>query len=362
MSIEMSNQDRLMAAAARNTELLRGLSETEHAPSALRQSQAYLTDLEREIQESKDILKKLASKTQQEKSEHESFQKSTMRRFAYRAGGKKEKFEKKASKEEREYFEAINEEHQARSRLQQWRAAWDIAFKDHQQLEKTAKCHQELQDELDALYNEVFAGFTPDFPGEDEKESAFNEARERFSVAKQRHVAETQALQCMLDADTFMTQALKDLDDARGYSRADMFGGGTMMDMMERDALSKAQNATDKVKMLVAQAQRLSPETRGLGQIDIAQGHMLSDVVFDNVFSDMAMHDRIKASQGQCVKEAQGLKRGVRETRGREGVLGEEAREAFERVESARRDLQEIRKEFFEGVPKLPSYDQATRQ
>ncbi|KAL8724249.1 MAG: hypothetical protein Q9166_008055, partial [cf. Caloplaca sp. 2 TL-2023] len=118
-------------------------------------------------------------------------------------------------------------------------------------LEETDRAHKNLQAELDALYNSIFAGPTPKFPGEDQKEWALRQARDAFNDAKRRHEAEAQAAKCLRDTNQFRGEALRSLDDARSHSRMDMFGGGTLTDMMEREALSGAQNATDKAKMLV---------------------------------------------------------------------------------------------------------------
>lgn len=208
------------------------------------------------------------------------------------------------------------------------------------------------------MYNSIFAGPSPDFPGEDQKEWAFREARDAFNTVKQRHEAEVQAVKCLQEADTFMHVAVESMADARDSSRMDMFGGGRLSDMLERDALNKAQNATDKVRMLVAQAQRISPETQGLGQINIAQGHVMGDIFFDNIFSDMAMHDRIKDSQAQCQAEAQRLKQLIVATKAKSDHLGAEASQAMDRLEYTRRDLQQFRQDTFQRLAQPPAYDQ----
>lgn len=74
-----------------------------------------------------------------------------------------------------------------------------------------------------------------------------------FNAAKHRYEAQIRAARWLEDADKFMHQALLPLVDARHHSTMDMFGGGALTDMMKRDALNKAQNATDRVHMLVAQ-------------------------------------------------------------------------------------------------------------
>lgn len=139
----------------------------------------------------------------------------------------------------------------------------------------------------------------------------------------------------------------------------DMFGGGTLTDVMEREALSRAQNATDKVQMLVSQAHRLSPAIHGLGNIDISHGHAMSDIMFDNIFSDMAQHDRIKGSQAQAEKEARTLKDMLAKAQQRSGQYQQEVNAALGRLETARRELQQIRQDTFERVARPPAHNES---
>ncbi|KAL8875633.1 MAG: hypothetical protein Q9198_006038 [Flavoplaca austrocitrina] len=359
----MSAQQALVEAASKNAELLQRINETEYASSALQQSQTYLNDLDREIKNWNSEIQRLELKTASEFKDHKKYAESTARRFMHRAAGKKEQFAEKASKEEREYVEALAAENQAKSRHEEWVKNRDEARKQHAMLEDTDRTHKRLQAELDSLYDSIFAGPSPEFPGEDQKEFAMRQAKDAFNTAKQRHEAELQAVNCLRDAERFMTQALQSLDDARSHSRMDMFGGGTISDMMERDALSKAQNATDKVKMLVQQAQRLSPDVQGLGDINIDQGHAMSDIMFDNIFSDMAQHDRIKDSQAQAQREAQTLRNASMRTQERSKQLQQEAATALTRLETSRRELQQIRQDAFEKVAgPPPTYDQAIQR
>ena len=89
----------------------------------------------------------------------------------------------------------------------------------------------------------------------------------------------------------------------------------TMADMMERNALVNAQGNASQVEMLVSQATRASPQVQPIGRIDIARGSvafsscflllisasyflssLISDVFFDNIFTDMAFHSNYRFS------------------------------------------------------------------
>lgn len=84
-----------------------------------------------------------------------------------------------------------------------------------------------------------------------------------------------------------------------------------MADAMERNALRNAQANASQVEMLVDQATRISPVVQPVGRVNIAQGSVsflsffaltsllihyraiMSDIFFDNFFTDMAFHSNI---------------------------------------------------------------------
>lgn len=59
-------------------------------------------------------IRTLETNRDKEFKEHEKYRDSVMKRFAYKIGRKTEKFGAKASKEEREYFDALHEEHKTK--------------------------------------------------------------------------------------------------------------------------------------------------------------------------------------------------------------------------------------------------------
>ncbi|KAL8675469.1 MAG: hypothetical protein Q9168_000170 [Polycauliona sp. 1 TL-2023] len=303
----------------KNAELLQGLNETQYASSALKQSQAYLNDLNREIKSCNTEVQRLGIKTASEYKEHKKYPESTASRFMHRAPGKKERFAEKAK----------------------WVKNRDEAAKHHATLEGTDKTHKRLQAELDALYDFIIEGPMPGFQGEDVIEFAMREAKDAFNITKQRHEAELRAIKCLQGAQWFMLQVLQSLDDARSHSPKPR----TLQ--------------TRSSKMLVQQAQRLSPGIQGLRDFNISHGHVMSDIVFDNIFSDVAQHDRIKDSQAQAQREPQTLSNAVLRAQERSGQLLEEANAALTRLETSRRELQQIRQD---TLASLAVPDQASQQ
>lgn len=101
----MHLEAKIKEAAARNASLLRTLHETHSALADLAEQKRYVDDLERQAVEFNEQLKQLGDKRMRELKEHQSYRDSVVRRLAYKAARKKEKFEAKAAKEAREYFE-----------------------------------------------------------------------------------------------------------------------------------------------------------------------------------------------------------------------------------------------------------------
>ncbi|KAH8716811.1 hypothetical protein GQ44DRAFT_775939 [Phaeosphaeriaceae sp. PMI808] len=102
-------------------------------------------------------------------------------------------------------------------------------------------------------------------------------------------------------------------------SQYDMFGGGALASMQKRNYLEAAESAIAQVRMLQEAVARVAPNVPLLGDMRIAVGSIWSDVVFDNVFSDVGMHEEILGSMRQ-VDDA-GRRCGDI-VRGRKGVLG----------------------------------------
>lgn len=111
-----SIQDQIVAAASRNTELLKTLSDTDYAPPALEQKAKYIKELQHEIDTTQTEINRLTGRREQEFKDHKKYRDSVLKKFAYKAGGKSEKFEARAHKEEREYFDALQDEHNAKER------------------------------------------------------------------------------------------------------------------------------------------------------------------------------------------------------------------------------------------------------
>jgi chromosome segregation ATPase len=304
------------------------LAETDYAAKTLQQNTSYITDLEAQTKATEKELRKLHALTEDERKDHVKYRDSTFKRYAHKLGGRKgeAKFASKSEKEEREFLEAWQKEREAEERQSELRRALATANEDRQRFESEKARNESAQRDLDQLYASIFSGPTPDLPGEDQLETAVQYARQHLEQVQSQCNADCAALDALGRTESRMQNAAKAMEEALHSSRLDMWVGGSFADVMERDALSQA----------------------AVGISDM--GHMISDVMFDNIFSDMAQHDRIHASNNQLMEAMAQLKEQIALQTQRTQSAKLALNQGKASMEEARVELQNIRAEAFGRV------------
>ncbi|RYP08644.1 hypothetical protein DL764_001772 [Monosporascus ibericus] len=364
-------------AAHRNQELLAILQKTDHAKPALEHQKQYIADLTRDLSEAEKRVDALDEQREKELKDHEKYRDSVMKRFAYKVTRKTDKFEAKASKEEQEYLQVsydvegvcvsmqladvsqvLQESHRAKEQKEQIATMREEALAVQSGLEKEVARHNQAQQDLDRLYNSIFEGPTPSFPEEDATERDVQSAEQACNHARKRLECEQQAANLLNQATARLNSALSHIEDALGHSRMDMFGGGSFSDFMERDALHNAESQVRQMEMLVMQAQRYSDSVQSLPPIHVSQGNLIGDVLFDNIFSDMEFHEKIKASREEIRRCGSVLRSEVQAAHARVQECQAEMDRLSEVLSGARAALQKARERIFdritsdsEGVP-----------
>ncbi|KAK4213397.1 hypothetical protein QBC37DRAFT_172511 [Rhypophila decipiens] len=347
-----SIQDRLREASAKNNSLLQTLSQTDHAIPSLSAQNRLIADLQSEIAASEARLKKLDAARKKELKDHEKYRDSVMRRFAYKATLKSAKFEAKAQKEETEYFAALQDEHREGEINRNLKERLVEAQKVAGDLNEVVRRHNSAQKELDNLYDRLFKGETPGFPEEDEKEQIVERLLREYQDAKERAESEQHAIRLLGEAQYRMRGALRAVEEALQHSRVDMFGGGTFNDMMERNALHKAETEVMGARMLVLQAQRFAPPGTvwDLPEVNINHGNVMMDVFFDNIFTDMQFHEEIKASRARVERAARVLDEMIAKANQRVKGVGDELSRLEKKLTESREELQKVRANVFKRV------------
>lgn len=356
--------NKIKEAAPRNRELLAILSETDYAPPALEQQKRFIDDLNKELSNIQRRIAILDRQRIQEFKEHKKYRDSVMKRFAYRVSGKTDKFQAKAEKEEREYFAVLQQERQAKEQEENIRDMRSKALEVQTDLEVEVSRHAEARQQLDNLYDSIFQGPTPAFPEEDRSEQNAESALQAYHSSRVLVEAESQVVHLLTEAKERLKKALIYTDEALSHSRMDMFGGGTFSDFMERNALDKAESQVAQMNSLVRQAQYISHNVQDLPAVGIAHGSLVGDVFFDNIFSDMAFHDKIKDSWSGLQRAQESLEDQIYLAKSRYQEAEQEMNARAAALKAAREELQRARERIFEritndnrGERKIPADD-----
>ncbi|KAM3504357.1 hypothetical protein MY11210_008389 [Beauveria gryllotalpidicola] len=347
-----SVEQQICNAGERNSQLLETLANTDGAASALAEHKRYQQDLRDQLKQSNQRIKKLEEERQKRLGEHEKYRDSHVRRFMFKASGKMEKFAQRAEEGEREYFKVLQDSQQEQSINAAITTQAQAAQRAEAELQAHADEHEAAQQALDTLYARIFDGPTPQFPEEDAREQRYAAALLAHRRTRARFDAETQAVAQLNLADRAMTQALYEVAQALGYSRMDMFGGGAMTDMMERNHLSRADKLARMARGHAERARRASPATIGeLPAVRINHGgSIMSDVFFDNIVTDYAFHQEIRRGQQELRRCYDSLQHIGDAADARRRDLGAQLGRQVLELKTARADLQRAREDVFRLV------------
>lgn len=286
-----------------------------------------------------------------EYAQHKKYRDSHVKRLAYQIGGKEDKFEADATKEEKEWLDAVAIQLQTKKTLEHLNAKLAEATKKNADVLDVMRVRTVAGLELDALYKSIFDGPTPDIPEEDAKEREWLHAETNFNTTGVLLNTEKQAHDILVDADRFMNLAIRDIISARDASGLDCWGvGGAWTEMSENNSLVSCEGHVRQVEMLIMQAQRIQPAVRNIGNMRVAQMNFMTNVVFDNIFSDLQLRDRIKQSQGQLKTALANLVAELQASTERTTMIQAEVNEAKALLDQKRLELQQVRSAAFERL------------
>ncbi|KAJ4464963.1 hypothetical protein C8R41DRAFT_859024 [Lentinula lateritia] len=344
-----STLSQIRSSASYHLSLLQTLESLQYAPSALNQQSKYLRDLQAELASVKKEVKQLGEKTKKERKEHEELRDSTTRRLAARLKGKSglEKFEAKKEKEEREYVVALENEMRERGKQTMLENMIEEARKVKSDLEEKSNRLELTKKELSNLYHQVFDGPTLEFPRDDVLERELASAQATYDRVQAVLNSHSQAVNLLGQADKMLGMSLKKMDEALGYSTWDIYGGGSISDMMERDALTNSAVYAAKAEMLLNQARSTSGDVQSIGPLRVHDISLFGDVFFDNVFSDIRAHHKIQSNRDELAAAHKRLKGQLRAARQRTQLAGADVVEASEVLTECNKELERYRREVF---------------
>ncbi|KAK0750105.1 hypothetical protein B0T18DRAFT_408232 [Schizothecium vesticola] len=286
----------IQQAATKHEELIRILAETDHAAPSLNKQKTLIANLEIDIAASDARVAAEEVRRLTELKDHEQYRDSIVRRLAYRATGKREAFEAQAHKEETEYFETLQREHREKETNKALKARLAAAQLAAQALEIQVAHHNEIQQELDQLFEAIFGGRTPGFPEEDERERLLELAVEAHKKASGRVEDESTAVRLLSDAQEHFRSSKIAMKEALSASNRHFFFNGVIADMIEHSALFRAQMEAMSARNLVLDAQFRSSLVETLPDVVISQDSAVKGNPFSSWVTDTVFQEEIKAS------------------------------------------------------------------
>ncbi|KAJ7800845.1 hypothetical protein B0H14DRAFT_2897944 [Mycena olivaceomarginata] len=251
----MSTVDTVLENSPYHARLLRQIAELEYVPAALQEQETHIAGLKRDS----------AALTKKERMEHELQRDNSTGRFMAKLTGRKEKRVDEAMEAE---MQAKKEQEVVHTMLAEAKAGYGRA-----DLQDKLQVYNQTKQELAALYSKIFDGPTPAYPEDDQLEY---------------HLLQS--------ANTALQACSSKIQQALKYSKWDMIGGGVKSDMMERNALTAAEVHATLAQIFIQQAIMASPQVQAIGGSRSRTGGSFLSDVFDNIFTDLAFHDKIKKS------------------------------------------------------------------
>ncbi|KAK6088447.1 hypothetical protein SCUP234_00935 [Seiridium cupressi] len=282
----MTIANKICDAAPRNSQLLSILLQTQYATIDLDQQRDSVARIEERLLTVRQRIKQLDEKRESGLKKHKSYRDSVVKKFAYRLSGHSDEFAARKDQGEQEYFEVLQQGQQAKEEEDRLLAEKVEALTVRTSLEQVVKRRTEAQNQLDALYDSIFHGPTPEFPEEDELERKAEEALsiyhfEGFKAASNREILET--LKAARDQAVL---ALNEIVEA-------LRGGILASSMTEKKRLETAETALAETYGLVRMAQEMSPTVPTLPVVEI-RVKLITGEAYDNPWGRMAVHDRIR--------------------------------------------------------------------
>ncbi len=121
-------------------------------------------------------------------------------------------------------------------------------------------------------------------------------------------------------------------------------------EMQEHNALALCTQNVAQAQMIMGRAQRVQPDIKSLPEVKIAQMNIMTNVIFDNIFSDMNMLDRVDNSAWQIRKAQEGLAKEIKASDERMKRVKMESDGVKAVLDQTRLELQNIRKAAFEKL------------
>lgn len=313
--------------------LIAELAQTHHASEAFHANERRREDLSGTLAQMANRIASLDKQRETSLRRHTLYRGSVIRRFAFRLIGRAGQFESDADQNRQCYYDILYQEHKAKEEERTLREQHASVTRIAEDLEPAARRHREVQDELDNLFEELFAGA---LDGDQER----TDLKDDIESARQAWRAAQAATEHARLAAALLTAATKDVQKAlTEVGRALLYDQGTLDGgySVEKRHLRQAQAHVSAAQRRFGQAQRVAglrvaamavpeaPTTAGL------QRYRQS-----GIYAKVGFRDMLRQYARELDAYARGLRRELARLEARREETGAEAQRRERAVEKAR--------------------------
>lgn len=258
------------------------------------------------------------------------------------------KFDAKAMKEEREYFDLLNTQSKAEKRRLLLQQDYDEALMAQEPLEAEAKEHAETHARIDKLYERLFAGPTPGFPREDEREHRFYAATGKNEITKEAIRGARRSRNVLAVSLAHVQRAQIRLRNAEQQAIDSVFFLDEALSSLRRgnENITYAINSTSRIE------EHLTPPFLDMVTVKLEVDAYLnaSKINVDESYSRDKLVSTVASAQTNLTKAEAALEKLAALAKQKEGRSLEDIRETARKLENSRQELEQFRKGIFEKV------------
>ncbi|KAI9139635.1 hypothetical protein BKA69DRAFT_1084243 [Paraphysoderma sedebokerense] len=253
---------------------------------------------------SKDIVSKqtkiktMERKIEQKQNDFERMNSMTFKSMKTKlVGNHKQELDKR----ETEFQAAYQELHTEQRELESLKNALQLLKAKCESLEESKMVANSMIRRLRQIESVIFDGPTPSHPSEgllvQQTKSTQHQIENFRSILNRHRIAHSY----LNDAVTHCRKAIKRLHRAKEFASADLVFDAIILDGVKHGSIDKAQRDIKLCKERVEVAWTIYPELKnyfpeGTISTDITQPNLIADVLFDNIFTDYHIRQKIKKS------------------------------------------------------------------
>ncbi|MFW9930382.1 MAG: hypothetical protein ACFFD1_13380 [Candidatus Thorarchaeota archaeon] len=269
------------------------ISDLEGIEDQVKQAYDYHQTLLKESKKLEDILSKRRLESAKEFKDVDELKKITWTSIKSRVSGKRDEL---LSKEEKEYFEAVNNEETAKKDFNEIMKRVNTAKKQLTEVQQLANRRLDLERDLVALLDKIYRG-----EAGDQNENMLETEVQRIEDRKVPITTELNRLEVagghLINAKVHFNDGLERLGSAKGFSNWDTFmGGGFFVDSMKHSRVADARNSVQQGHYALERAYGVYPQLPRINRPNIQETSYFWDTIFDNFWSDMQAREKIQES------------------------------------------------------------------